>query len=635
MSLLILLLIFLGFYLLGDRIVCCLRPTFATPLESFLIKTALGLVGTALVTTGLAFVGGIYPATGWTLLGLIALGSLKKIGALTQQARAWRPTGPKSGSAGPHFMIFNSSVLVILGLLALTLALAPAIRTDALVYHLAIPKAYLENHGFINLPNNMYSFFPLLFEMVYLFAMTFGSEALPALVGLGMAGLLLAALAHYYQVGLAASSGLPGRYGLWVAVLFFSVPTFWEISASAYIDIALAGFVFFTFYSWDRWRLTRERPWFLFMAVFAASAWATKLTAFIVIPLVVLGIALVDRRDNNARATAVKILAFLGIVFCFMVPWWARNFFISGNPFVPLFMQVLGGADRINWDAERMMMMDQYVKSFGMGRGLGDFLRLPYNLTFHSQPHSLRFDGTLGLATLVLLPAVLGLWKTRSATVRALGAAFGVMLLFWFIYFQYIRFLAPAFTLLALLLVCGWESGMRRPAEGTVPVWKKATPFLVAVAVIYNLSVITETWSHKGPLKYLSGQETRDQYLSRHTPRYPLYQAMNQKLAPTAKVFFVYMRNLGYLAERDFISDSVYETHTLQKMLTQDPSPGGLLDQMKRLGATHIMFDFNFVFGLDSGFSPEEREALKNFFNTHARLVEGKNPFFLYAFVLD
>ncbi len=351
MSLLILLLIFLGFYLLGDRMVYCLRPVFATPLESFLIKTTLGLVGTALVTTGLAFVGGIYPATGWALLGLIALGSLKKIGALTQQALAWRPTGPKSGSSGRHFLIFNSSVLVILGLLALTLALAPPIRTDALVYHLAIPKAYLENHGFINLPNNMYSFFPLLFEMVYLFAMTFGSEALPALVGLGMAGLLLAALAHYYQVGLAASSGLPGRYGLWVAVLFFSVPTFWEISASAYVDIALAGFVFFTFYSWDRWRLTRERSWFLFMAVFAASAWATKLTAFIVIPLVVLGIALVDRRDNNARATAVKILAVLGIVFCFMAPWWARNFFISGNPFVPLFMQVLGGADRINWDA--------------------------------------------------------------------------------------------------------------------------------------------------------------------------------------------------------------------------------------------------------------------------------------------
>ena len=635
MSLLILPLIFTGFYLLGDRMVGLLRPVFATPLESFLIKTTLGLVAISLTTTGLAFLGGIYPATGWTLLGLIALASWKKIGALARQAMAWRPAATPPDSEKAHCRVFNGSVLALLGLLALILALAPPIRTDALVYHLAIPKAYLEHHGFINLPNNMYSFFPLLMEMVFLFAMTFGSEALPALVGLGMAGLLLAALAHYYQVGLAQGFAQPGRYRLWVPVLFFCVPTFWEVSASAYVDIALAGFIFFTFYAWDRWRLTRARSWFLFMAVFAASAWATKLTAFILIPLVVLGIAWVERQDNDARSTATKILAFGGIVLCFMAPWWARNFFIAGNPFVPLFMQVLGGADQINWDAERMMMMDQYVKSFGMGRGLLDFLMLPYNLTFHSQPHSLRFDGTLGGVTLLLLPALWGLWKTRSPVIRALGAACAVLMVFWFIYFQYIRFLAPVWTLLALLLVTGWERLMQHPRGAAVAGWRKAVPFLVATAVIYNLSVIADTWSHKDPLKYLTGQETRDQYLSRNVPRYPLYAAMNNQLAPDAKVFFVYMRNLGYLAERDFISDSVFEAHTLQEMLRQDSSPDGLHEQMKRLGATHIMFDFNFIFGPDAAFSQEERVGFKDFLNTHARRVAGENPFFLYAFVLD
>lgn len=90
MSLLILPLIFTGFYLLGDRMVGLLRPVFATPLESFLIKTTLGLVAISLTTTGLAFLGGIYPATGWVLLGLIALASWEKIGALARQAMAWR-----------------------------------------------------------------------------------------------------------------------------------------------------------------------------------------------------------------------------------------------------------------------------------------------------------------------------------------------------------------------------------------------------------------------------------------------------------------------------------------------------------------------------------------------------------------
>ena len=99
MSLAIFLLIFLAFYLLGDRMVSWMRPQFSTPLESFLIKTALGLVGVALVTTGLAFLGGIYPATGWTLLGLIALISLNKIRGLTRQALAWRRPGPQPHAA--------------------------------------------------------------------------------------------------------------------------------------------------------------------------------------------------------------------------------------------------------------------------------------------------------------------------------------------------------------------------------------------------------------------------------------------------------------------------------------------------------------------------------------------------------
>ena len=144
----------------------------------------------------------------------------------------------------PLFHKFNISVLAFLILLALILAMAPPVKTDALVYHLAIPKAYLENHGIINLPNSMYSFFPLLFEMIFLFAMTFGVESLPALCGLGMTFLLLTGLGVFFHQYISP------RLAWFVPVLFFSTPTFLEISASAYIDLSLAGFMFFTFYAW-------------------------------------------------------------------------------------------------------------------------------------------------------------------------------------------------------------------------------------------------------------------------------------------------------------------------------------------------------------------------------------------------
>ena len=413
MDLLLFAIIFLAFFLAGETLASSWKPVYSHFLERLTFHTLLGLMTVALVTTILAFAGGIYPVTGWIIVGVIVLGSFKTWPSLWQETSALRPTLKnfwREDHPNPLFHKFNVYVLTALVVLALILALAPPIKTDALVYHLAIPKAYLEHHGIINLPNSMYSFFPLLSEMVFLFAMTFGVESLPALCGLGMAFLLLLGLGVFFHQYLSP------RLSWFVPVLLFSTPTFFEISASVYIDLALAGFMFFTFYAWDRWRETRLPFWFFYMALFAGAAWATKLTGLIVLPLVVLGIALEGQKDNNPARVLKHIVIFSGIVFLFMAPWWIRNYQYSGNPFVPLLMQFLGGEDRINWDFDRAMQFDHYVKLFGMGRGLMDLVLLPYNLTFHAQPYTLKFDGQIGIVFFMLIPAlVAGWWKPRPS----------------------------------------------------------------------------------------------------------------------------------------------------------------------------------------------------------------------------
>ena len=152
--------------------------------------------------------------------------------------------------------------------------------------------------------------------------------------------------------------------------------------------------------------------------------------------------------------------------------------------------------------------------------------------------------------------------------------------------------------------------------------------------MLFNLYLIWDVWQHKGPAKYVSGTETRDQYLARNITRYPMYQAMNQ-LDPESKVLLVYMRNLGYLAERSFHSDSVFEAHTLQTLLTRDASPGGLRRQLKTLGITHLMLDRNYVFGREAAFPPGHQAALHQFLTNHAQALKQKTHFFLYRLVLD
>ncbi|MDH5790374.1 MAG: hypothetical protein OEZ27_07260, partial [Nitrospinota bacterium] len=389
--------------------------------------------------------------------------------------------------------------------------------------------------------------------------------------------------------------------------------------------------------AWDRWRETRLPFWFFYMALFAGAAWATKLTGLIILPLVVLGIALEGKKENNPVRVLKHIAIFSGIVFFFMAPWWLRNYQYSGNPFLPLLMQFLGGADRVNWDPNRAAMFDFYVKQFGMGRGFWEALLLPYNLTFHSEPHSLKFDGQIGIAFFMLIPAlIVGMWKPRPSRWASLTAVFAVLIFFWFVYFQYVRFLAPAFTVLTLLCVAGLEKITRPKSEGgSTPHWMSQILLGVVVCgILFNVNLIRESWQKKAPGKYVTGEETRDQYLTRNIARYPMYQAMNQ-LDPKAKVLMVYMGNLGYLAERPFHSDSVFEAHTLQTLLAQDASPNGLRNQLKSRGFTHLMFDRNYVFGKDSAFTPDHQARLNGFLNHHAQLLKQKDNYFLLQLVLD
>ena len=132
----------------------------------------------------------------------------------------------------------------------------------------------------------------------------------------------------------------------------------------------------------------------------------------------------------------------------------------------------------------------------------------------------------------------------------------------------------------------------------------------------------------------MTGKETRDQYLARNISRYPMYQAMN-RLDPEAKVLLVYMRNLGYLAERPFHSDSVFEAHTLQDASGAGRLSRGLRRQLQSLGITHLMFDRKYVFGKEAAFSPDHQAALDRFLKNRSPLLKQKDDFFLYQLVLD
>ena len=587
---------------------------FSGPAEAFVFSSALGSIITSVMVAGLAFIGQVSALTCWGVLAILlfsGIGSLReyKQWKLTAGLAVFFPLSPLKTAV--------QIILAVLVLLALSLALAPAFGTDALVYHLAVPKAFLEAGGIVNLPNNVYSFYPQHMEMLYLFALALGTDHLAQLTGLGIVFLLLIALHQNYR----------GTYALLVPAVFLSTPVFFNVAYSAYVDLQAAAYIFLSFYAWENWQTRKQTGWFYLMTVFVGTAVATKLTAIIALPIALLGVALQGRTQPNKTLGQCFILVLGALLF--ILPWWGKNYFFTGNPLAPFFMQIFGGEQSMNWDITRSLQQIQYSSSYGMGHGILDFLLLPINLTFFGQPHSLKFDGQIGILYFLLLPALFGLRRQSMPMV----VTFLIFTVFWFTQTQQARLLATPFAFLAILSIKGLEQWLQ---SGGIE--EKGKNFLLAVlllGLIFNTSLIAKSWAQVQPLPYILQKESREPYLMRQIKSYPVYLSANHLLGQDEKILLVYMRNFGFLMDKPFFSDSIFEAHTLTKIIDEEVYAKAIIVRLKSMGITHILFNHKFVLGEGSALTVGERAILKNFLNLHAQRVLVKNEFFLYRFMLD
>jgi len=615
------LLIFLAFFTSGQLLTKrLLGLKFSDSVEAFLFSTAVGSIFFSALVTVLVFAGWINSTVCWSILGASLLIGWKNLLHLKGVLNIFQGT-----AAQRHAGLKNlaQSFLALLAFLSIGLAMAPAFATDALVYHLAVPKVFLHAEGLVNLPDNIYSFFPQQIEMLYLFALALGTESLAQLTGLGIVFLLLLSLWHY------SSKKMEDSYAWLTPLIFFSTPTFFSLAASAYVELQAATYIFLGFYCWENGCKRKQTRWFILMTLLAGAAVTTKLTSVIILPLALLGLAIHGRTQKNVNQTAIQCLILALGALLIISPWLARNYFFTGNPLAPFFMNIFGGESGMNWDVTRSQMQLKYYLSFGMGHGILDFLSLPINLTFFSELNSLKFDGKIGILYLLLLPALLGLDRKNLPAI----IVFSVLLVFWFLQMQSIRLLAPALVFLSFLMISGLEQIFIKYRSGKIE--KFFLTAILALGILFNTSAIIKEWFHVNPLSFLLKKETREQFLTRQIKAYPSYDDANKFLTEKDKVLMVHMGNLGYLMNRPFLSDTFIESHTLSEIIDKGVYAADIINRLKARGITHVLFDFNYVFGKDSKLTIGERAIFKNFLIKHGEQLSAKNGFLLYRFMLD
>jgi hypothetical protein len=349
-----------------------------------------------------------------------------------------------------------SAVLAVLSLLLC--ALPPdGNEWDALAYHLAFPKLYLQAGRMVEIPFMHQSYFPPLQDMLYLW-------------GLSVAGESAAKVTHW-AVGMLTVLGAAGFLqrrgvsGAWGAVLILGAPAFLWQMFSAYADLATALYASLGMFALAYAVQEGNRRWLWLSGALMGFALATKYTALLTAGLWGLVGLVWLVRAGQARLLPTLVGAGL-LAAAIGAPWYIRNALWTGNPVYPFAYEIFGGK---NWSQAQADAYRNDQLKFGLGREPAQLLLAPWNLAANPAPFADPIGARVG-ERVFLLPslgvgvlAMPSLWLSGGLTQGAgyLLAFVGLHTVGWFYLMQQVRY----WLLLLPILAGGGLASVGRAGE--------------------------------------------------------------------------------------------------------------------------------------------------------------------------
>jgi len=505
-------------------------------------------------------------------------------------------------------------------LLGLVLMLTPAIGKDALIYHLAVPKLFLKHHGIYFVGGNIFAYYPMNGEMLYVIGLALRGDVLAKGFHFVMALSILLGMWQFMRHHISEALFIP-----LALLIFYTIPSVFVTSHRAYNDLTVSFYTFSAVYAFVNWFARKQSVWLILCGVFSGLAMATKYTALFLPFLGCLGILWACLHHRWRVPNTVRLLSVY--IACALVvgsPFYIKNWVMTGNPFYPFMYGIFGGK---GLDPAQAHLYDLFVQSLGMGRGLLGYLLLPWNVSVNAAMDSPQFDGVLGPIFLLTLPFLMGMRK------MAIGAKIAMVycllaFLFWASSAQQIRYLIPILPFLAMTTV--YILSYYRSRKG---VFALLVVFITG-GLVFNGYYVVKDFVKIKPVAVVTGQEGRDVFLNRMIPSYAMFQYVNTHLPESSRTFLVYMKNIGYLFEPPYYSDSMFESYTIKKILTRSVTTADVYQALKDLGFTHVLYDINYVFGDMSTFSAQEKDMFLAFQERYLELLKSdKGRYYLYRLV--
>ncbi|MDW8107581.1 MAG: hypothetical protein RMK45_08890 [Armatimonadota bacterium] len=449
---------------------------------------------------------------------------------------------PNYGELRPRFRSGLEALLALvaflLALLSLVLCLLPpdGNEWDALAYHFAFPKLYLQAGKMVEIPFMHQSYFPPLQDMLYLWGLAVGSESV-AKVTHWVVGVLTA-------LGAAGFVQRQGGSGAWAAVLVLGTPAFLWQMFSGYADLATALYISLAMFALATAVQVCDARWLWLSGMMMGFALATKYTALLAWGLwALLGLVWLWRMRLRAWVRPLVLSGLLALAIG--SPWYLRNWVWTGNPVYPFAYEIFGGK---HWSKEQAEAYRHDQLKFGMGREPAMLVLAPWNLAANPAPFADPIGAKVG-ERVFLLPsmgvamlAMPALWLTGGVAAGAgyLLAFAGLNLVGWFHLMQQVRY---------LLFLVPIVAGAGLSAIQRVPHWVRyAYGGILLLQACFTLWLMASVYLPQLPLAL----RDRDAYLTRRLQIYPAIQYLNTQPEPQQGVILL-DETRGYYLNRPYL----------------------------------------------------------------------------------
>ena len=554
-----------GSYSVGSFILNKVGMKFSSFGEEALFAQALGLILFAYATLILGLLGllqGVYLKIAVIFVLVLSYKRLKRL-----LVHLWKLVGRKRNYRLRFYNILALTlvVFVILNMLA---AHAPVYSSDAVSYHIAAPKLYAGQHAITHIPYMITSSYPMITEMLFLDGFLLKGGKLSKLIAAYLA--LLSAVAIF----LFARKYFGPMTGLLAATIFYTLPIVSVFNVRGFVDISTAFFGIIALFALFNWHQTNDSKMLFFGGVLAGAAAATKLSAYpiaAVLYLVVAYVTVTLKKDMLKEFGRNSIIYLVGVAVV-MLPWLVRAFVYTGNPFYPLFSNILGG---VYLSADLASFWVQSLAIIGFGTSFIDLVVLPWNLTMHS----IAFGEQLGIGPMFLafVPLLIFIRKVDRKVLVLLGLTVP-MILIWFYTAQSPRYIFLVYALLSI--VCAYVIGR---------LTSNSYRIAVLAVVMFTIAINFGFWAgaNNDELKVVSGLTDEDEFLRSKMTNYELLQYANNNIQNATICLYGEIR--GYYGENDYVwCHPLFQGYV--DFYTIDSSDE-LLARMNAVGITHLLVE--------------------------------------------